>query len=306
MRNHLKGINLSNCVLLIDWALIKPLSSLAEKHGVRWICVDRSPPADANLFAKMQQVVWRKAWKLVASSLRRNGACIGGTVVSLAHQTLIKDQFSINDNHLCIVHAGVDTQLFQPTNRAKLEPPIKLVYHGKMDRHRGILKLILLLDALESNGIEAELNLIGSGDLDAHLTHLANSKPNLHVPGSVHHSKIPTMLQEYDIGFLPMPNLPVWTISSPLKRSEYISSGLLIVGIEHSGHHLPVKTEDSDWYQLFDQQTFVDDTVKQIQQWIDDGEFATLSQQARTYAETNLEWSKTIQPLLDFVEPLDE
>ena len=302
MRNHLKGINLSHCVLLIDWALVKTLSSLAETCGARWICIDRSPPADANFFAKMQQSVWKRAWKLVASSLRRNGACIGGTVVSLAHQALIKNQFSINDNHLCIVHAGVDNQLFQPSNRTDLEPPIRMVYHGKMDRHRGILKLILLLDALENNGIEAELNLIGSGDLDSHLTNLANSKPNLRVHGSVHHSKIPTMLQEYDIGLLPMPNLPVWTIASPLKRSEYISSGLLVLGIDHSGHHLPIKNGDAAWYQLFDQQTFVEDGVKRIQQWIDDGDFATLSQQARTYAETNLAWSKTIQPFVDFVE----
>ena len=306
MRNHLEGINLDDCMLLIDWALVKPLSSLAETSGARWICIDRSPPADANLFAKMQQGVWKKAWKLVASSLRRDGACIGGTVVSTAHQTLIKNHFSIKENHLCIVHAGVDCQLFQPTNQANLEPPISMVYHGKMDRHRGILKLILLLDDLENNGIEAELNLIGSGDLDSHLANLANSKPNLRVHGSIHHSKIPTMLQEYDIGFLPMPNLPVWTISSPLKRSEYISSGLLVVGIDHSGHHLPVKNEGAGWYQLFDQQTFVDDTVKQIQQWIDDGNFATLSQHARRYAEKNLAWSKTIQPLVDFVEPLNE
>ena len=114
------------------------------------------------------------------------------------------------------------------------------------------------------------------------------------------------MLQECDIGLLPMPNLPVWTIASPLKRSEYISSGLLVVGIDHSGHHLPMENEDTEWYQLFDQQTFVDDAVKQIQQWIDDGNFATLSQQARTYAESNLAWSKTIQPLVDFVESVEE
>ena len=40
MRSHLKGINLDDCVLMIDWPLVKPLSSLAEKHGARWICVD--------------------------------------------------------------------------------------------------------------------------------------------------------------------------------------------------------------------------------------------------------------------------
>ena len=114
------------------------------------------------------------------------------------------------------------------------------------------------------------------------------------------------MLQGCDIGLLPMPNLPVWTISSPLKRSEYISSGLLVVGIDHDGHHLPVKIENSDWYQLLDQQTFVDDTVGVIRQWNDNGNFATLSLQARVYAENNLDWRKTIQPLLDFIEPLEE
>ena len=306
MRNHLNEINLSNCVLLIDWALVKPLSSLAEKHGVRWICVDRSPPADANLFAKMQQGVWKKAWKLVASSLRRNGACIGGTVVSPSHQALVKTQFSIKENHLCIVHAGADTQLFQPTNRARHEPPIKLVYHGKMDRHRGILKLILLLDALEDNGIETELNLIGSGDLDSHLSTLANSKSNLLFHGSVHHSKIPTMLQGYDIGLLPMPNLPIWTISSPLKRSEYLSSGLLVLGIDHLGHHLPTMEDNTEWFRLFEQQSFVDDAVLQIQKWLKDHRFSELSSAARQYAESYLDWNVTVQPLLELLKSLEE
>jgi len=306
MRNHLKEINLDDCVLLIDWALVKLLSSLAEKCGARWICIDRSPPADANLFAKMQQHIWKKAWKLVASSLRDNRGCIGGTVVSNAHQKLIMNKFSIKEDSLCILHAGVNNQLFQPTNRTKLEPPINMVYHGKMDRHRGILKLILLLDALENNGIKAELNLIGSGDLDAHLTNLSSSKLNLKFHGSVHHSEIPNKLQESQIGLLPMPNLPVWTISSPLKRSEYISSGLLVLGIEHTGHQLPINTEETGWYKLFDQQTFVDDSVKQIRQWIDDGNFAELSQRARMYAKTNLDWGTTIQSLVDLVESLEE
>ena len=306
MRNHLKEINLDDCVLLIDWTLVKPLSSVAEKCGARWICVDRSPPADANLFAKMQQGVWKKAWKLVASSLRRSGACIGGTVVSPSHQVLVKTQFSIKESHLCIVHAGVDTQLFQPTSRAKHEPPIKLVYHGKMDRHRGILKLILLLDALEDNGIETELNLIGSGDLDSHLSTLANSKPNLLFHGSVHHSKIPTMLQEYDIGLLPMPNLPVWTISSPLKRSEYLSIGLLVLGIDHLGHHLPTMVDDTEWFRLFEQQSFVDDAVLQIQKWLKDDRFSELSSAARQYAESCLDWNVTVQPLLELLNSLEE
>ena len=62
MKNRLKNTNLDACILLIDWALVKHLSPIAEKNGVRWICIDRSPPADANIYAKFQRRNWKKAW----------------------------------------------------------------------------------------------------------------------------------------------------------------------------------------------------------------------------------------------------
>ena len=304
--NYLKEINFQDCIVFIDWALVRTLSPMIEKKGARWMCIDRSPPADANLFAKLQHIVWKKAWKLVASSFSRNGGCIGGMVVSGAHQNLIRDRFSIAAERLCILHAGVNNELFKSNNFETFSTPLKMVYHGKMDRHRGILKLILLLDALESNGIEAELNLIGSGNLDAHLSNLANSKPNLNFLKPIPHSDIGKKLREYQIGLLPMPNLPVWVISSPLKRSEYMSSGLLVLGLDHSGHHLPTKVDNLESYKMFDQQTFVDDSVKQIQKWMDDDNYSKLSAEARQYAESHLDWSATIQPLVDVLDSLEE
>jgi len=306
IRNYLKEIDLQDCIVFIDWALVRTLSPMIEKKGIRWMCIDRSPPADANLFAKLQRIVWKKAWKMVASSLSRNGSCIGGMVVSAAHQNLISDRFSIAVERLCILHAGVNNELFKSNNFERFSTPLKMVYHGKMDRHRGILKLILLLDALENNGIEAELSLIGSGDLDTHLLELSGSKPNLNFQKSVPHSEIGKKLQEHQIGFLPMPNLPVWTISSPLKRSEYMSSGLLVLGINHSGHDLPTMNSNLISYKLFDQQTFVDDSVEQIQKWMKDDNYPKLSAEARQYAETHLDWSTTIQPLADVLDSLEE
>ena len=303
--NYLKEINFQDCIVFIDWALVRTLSPMIEKKGARWMCIDRSPPADANLFAKLQHIVWKKAWKLVASSFSRNGSCIGGMVVSGAHQNLIRDRFSIAAERLCILHAGVNNELFKSNNFETFSTPLKMVYHGKMDRHRGILKLILLLDALESNGIEAELNLIGSGDLDAHLSNLANSKPNLNFLKPIPHSDIGKKLREYQIGLLPMPNLPVWLISSPLKRSEYMSSGLLVLGIDHSGHHLPTIGDNLESYKMFNQQTFVDDSVKQIQKWMEDDNYSKLSAEARLYAESHLDWTATIQPLADVLDSLE-
>lgn len=304
--NYLKDINLENYIVFIDWALVRYVSPLLEKNNIRWMCIDRSPPADANLFAKLQRNVWKKAWKMVASSLNRNGSCIGGMVVSAAHQNLVRNRFSIGEERLCIVYAGVNNELFKPNNFEAFGTPLKMVYHGRMDRHRGILKLVLLLDALENNGIEAELSLIGSGDLDTHLSNLASTKSNLNFEKPISHANIGILLQEHQIGFLPMPNLPVWTISSPLKRSEYMSSGLLVLGINHSGHHLPTMNSNLGSYKLFDQQTFVDDSVEQIQKWMKDDNYAKLSIEARQYAETHLDWSATTQSLVDMLANLEE
>ena len=304
--NYLKEIYLEAHVVFIDWPLVRHVSPLVERNGIRWMCVDRSPPADANLFAKLQRNVWKKAWKMVASSLKRNGKCIGGMVVSAAHQNLVRNTFSIAEDRLCILHAGVSNELFKRNNFETFETPIKMVYHGKMDRHRGILKLLLLLDALENNGIEAELSLIGSGDLDTHLSNLSKSKPKLNFQKTIPQSEIAKTLQEHQIGFLPMPNLPIWTIASPLKRSEYMSSGLLVLGIKHSGHHLPTMNNNLSSYKLFDQQTFVEDSVEQIQRWMEDDNYAKLSIEARQYAETNLDWSATTQSLVNVLESLEE
>ena len=304
--NYLKKIDLEANVVFIDWALVRYVSPLVERNGIRWMCIDRSPPADANLFAKLQRNVWKKAWKMVASSLNRNGKCIGGMVVSAAHQNLIKSRFSIAEDKLCILHAGVNNELFKPNSFESFGNPLKMVYHGKMDRHRGILKLVLLLDALENNGIEAELSLIGTGNLETHLSDLSKTKTNLNFQKPIPHANIGLVLQEHHIGFLPMPNLPVWTISSPLKRSEFMSSGLLVLGINHSGHHLPTMNNNLGCYKLFDQQTFVDNAVEQIQNWMKDGNYAKLSAEARLYAETHLDWSATTQSLLDVLESLDE
>ncbi|MEC7180660.1 MAG: hypothetical protein VXW36_04645 [Candidatus Thermoplasmatota archaeon] len=304
--NYLREIGLEAHVVFIDWALVRYVSPLVERNGIRWMCIDRSPPADANLFAKLQRNVWKKAWKMVASSLNRNGNCIGGMVVSAAHQNLVRNTFTIAEDKLCILHAGVNNELFKPNNFELFGNPLKMIYHGKMDRHRGILKLVLLLDALENNGIEAELSLIGSGDLDTHLSNISKSKANLSFQKPIPQSDIAEVLQEHQIGFLPMPNLPAWTISSPLKRSEYMSSGLLVLGIKHSGHHLPTMNNNLGCYKLFDQQTFVDDTVEQIQKWVNDDNYAQLSTEARQYAEIHLDWSATTQSLLDVLESLDE
>ena len=73
----------------------------------------------------------------------------------------------------------------------------------------------------------------------------------------------------------------VWSLASPLKRSEYLASGMVVCGIDHTGHQI----EDSgDWLQLFTQREFITSTVDWIAN-LDRSKLQSLQKQSRDYAE---------------------
>ena len=65
--------------------------------------------------------------------------------------------------------------------------------------------------------------------------------------------EIPEILARSHIGIMPMPDITVWRISSPLKLAEYLAAGLLIIGPKHSGNHGDIMSksmclsEQRDW-----------------------------------------------------------
>jgi hypothetical protein len=102
------------------------------------------------------------------------------------------------------------------------------------------------------------------------------------------------LLSKQHIGFLPMPKSKVWNLASPLKRSEYLASGLLVLGIDHKGHSL--ENTDSSWYKLISQENFHDlgiDWVKSL----DNSSMRKGFQEARRYSEMNCSWEKTVDEL---------
>jgi hypothetical protein len=103
------------------------------------------------------------------------------------------------------------------------------------------------------------------------------------------------ILSRCHIGLLPMPDRRVWRLASPLKRSEYAASGLLIYGIEHNGH-LFENQEKLEWMRLVKQHDFHDEGVKWIQT-LDSERLVKLGLDARRFAEENLSWKHTVDVL---------
>tara|TARA_B100001741_G_scaffold200093_1_gene165176 strand:+ start:423 stop:1466 length:1044 start_codon:yes stop_codon:yes gene_type:complete len=273
IRRYHKEIEKSD-VILLDWTL----GSLIDKFSKPVVLMDRSPPADKGILSKLQWYGWKKAWS----------KAIKGTAVSIAHRSFIIEQTGMPSASIGILQAGVDTEIF--SNGIKDEK-IRLVYHGRVDKARNVLLLPKILDGLKHKGIDATLHIHGEGDAVNQLKNIRLE--GLEVTGPIGQEELAKKMSTYDVGLLPMPENKVWNLASPLKRSEYLASGLVVCGIDHSGHRLK---DAGDWLQLFEQ----DDYIKQSIDWLssfDRQQLDANQKDAREYAEKYLSWSHSVDAL---------
>ncbi|MAL64678.1 MAG: hypothetical protein CMF94_01105 [Candidatus Marinimicrobia bacterium] len=261
-------------IVLIDWQLF----SIHTKLATKTIIIDRGPPADRGLLAKLQWPQWKRNWKKAKK----------GTVVSLEHKKFLVNKCKISSDNIHVIPAGVNLDLF---SKSEKKGKLKLLYHGNLDLNRNILELPQILIHLEKAGVDVEMHLIGHGDAFKALSKL--NLPNLKLSGPINQRELASMISEFDIGFLPMPNSGVWNIASPLKRSEYSGSGMVIIGIDHAGHRF---SEDLDWVFLFEESKFVSEAVNFCKN-IKRKELSILQNKSRTYAERYLSWHQSVDTL---------
>ena len=265
-------------VVLIDW----PIYSIAKKIKAPVILIDRGPPADKGILAKLQWRPWIKAWEKSSK----------GTTVSTAHRQFVSDYAHAPKTSIAIIPAGVNLELFK--NREK-EGPIKLAYHGRVDVHRGVMSLPMILAGLHSQGVEAELYIHGNGNAIGRLQNI--EMEGLHVTQAMSQEELAEKLATYDIGLLPMPENKIWNLASPLKRSEYLASGMVVCGIDHAGHQIP---DSGDWLQLCTQKDFITSTVSWIRS-LDRNSLGKMQSECRSFAEENLSWSHSVDALEEII-----
>ena len=273
-------------MILVDWQLARKLIPFFKKKGWPMILMDRSPPADRSIFSKLQWREWRMAWKKVSS-----GDVVRGCVVSPAHQKFVMKHFPIPSERIHVLPAGVDLNRFKPNPKNKMEREIRMVYHGRLDKHRGIMALPMLVQKLRNTKIEATLTLIGEGNAVDDLKRMNDKCSWIKIHSQMRQEPLSEILADQHIGLLPMPGTKVWSLASPLKRSEYLASGLLVLGTKHEGHILE-NTQDS-WFYLAEQHDFHENGIKWIQS-LDEDKFNQGSRLSRQYAEKYCTWESAI------------
>lgn len=232
----------STSVALVEWRVASKITPMLNKLSIRWILIDRSPPADSGALGWLQWSVWKRGWK----QARDQGRI--GCVVSLAHQRFVDEK--IGHKNTVILPAGVDLELFKPMEK---HDTLTLVYHGRLDRHRGIMAAIMLVHKARQDGIKVNLKLIGEGNAFENLEAIASEFTYIDVQPKAKQTRVAKEVGACHIGLLPMPERKVWALASPLKRSEYLAAGLSVFGVDHGGHRLK---EQKPWFVLAKQEDF--------------------------------------------------
>lgn len=275
-------------ITLLDWRIAKYLIPLLQQRGTKWMIIDRGPPADKGILSLLQWPSWRRGWKYV-----RTNPSSHGCVVSEKHRNFVHKKTNVSLSSITVLPAGVNLERFKPNDGFQ---KLILVYHGKLDRNRGVLALPKFLQMAEQIGIDLSLKMIGDGDAVGSLKSMTQQYDNLEVHQTLEQDALAQVISQCHIGLLPMPETGVWALASPLKRSEYAASGLAILGIDHSGHRL--EGGEVEWMKLLSQEQFLTEGTKWLQMLANDNSKMTqLSMQARKYAEDNMSWEHSVDAL---------
>jgi hypothetical protein len=279
---------------MMDWQVGVSVGKILAQQNQPCFLKYRSPPADSGILAKLQWKGWKDAWRLV-----KNGLFTSGFVVSNAHLRFVSQSLNISGTNISVLEAGVAmTDDTAPRSRHDGEP-WKFVYHGRLDKHRGIIGFMDHIVAWNKVGIPCHLTLIGEGTAVSVIEKKQEKNPELfRLKGRMSQQNALEQLKEYHIGILPMPATKVWRLASPLKRGEYLASGLLIVGVDHEGHRFD--TDVGSWMQLHDA-SILRTKISSFLYSISNVEFTEYSQSAIEYAHEHLSWSKSVKILADTI-----
>jgi len=291
---HLESIELEYDAYIMDWQVGTKVGRLLSQQNRPCFLMDRSPPADLGILAKMQWRDWKGAWKLV-----KKGLFTSGFVVSNAHLRFVIQSTNIPATNISVLEAGVVTSDDAIPLSRDDDDVWKFVYHGRLDKHRGILEFMKHIVAWNNVGIACHLTLIGEGPAVSEIkkTH-AKNPAFFTLKGRMHHHEVLEELKEHHIGILPMPATKVWKLASPLKRGEYLASGLMVVGLDHQGHRFDDGV--GSWMQLH-KAPILRTKISSFLNSLSNEEFSDYSQSAIEFAREQLPWSRSIEILADCI-----
>ena len=262
IRKALRGLDLSDFdIALVDWRYVFPLQKFIRTLRIPWCVIDRGPPATSGiiggkirreLLRNLQKKFWERGWKISEDCASM------GFVVSKKHETIVR-AFAPK-----LPIRAIPAGSYPAKKEIKKEDPrviLRLAYVGRIDRKRGVSSILQLSEELNKRGVEHLISVAGDGDLKGKMEKATSGSENFLFLGKLEAKGVEELLAEQHVGIMPMPDIPVWRISSPLKLAEYLSSGMAIVGPQHPGNTID---EDGEYSMLTSEGPWFEDAAETL------------------------------------------
>ena len=254
-------------IILIDWRYVFFIKKILKRINIPWFMIDRGPPVDKNWKLWFQKITWIKSWKFAKNNAK------AGVIVSKKHGLFVRKYASLSMDFI-ILPSGTS---FANPKINKAYNKLKLIYVGQIDQRRDIASLINLKNSLNRSGIDNNITVIGEGDAKDWLIKNTMDLEGFEVISKKKPHEINIIMQEFHFGLMPMPKIPIWEMSSPIKISEYARCGLIVLGPKHEGN---MWNKEVSWVVLSEEKEWWKDSVKKILKLRNESMLKNLSEQA--------------------------
>lgn len=126
---------------------------------------------------------------------------------------------------LAVIPAGIPAELLDRPRPARPDGPFRFVFAGRLVEAKGVTDLLAAFDAMRGRGVEARLDLVGSGPLQGAVDAAAGADGRIRALGQRSHTETLEIIAAADALVLPSHGE-----GSPLVVAEALALGTPVIG----------------------------------------------------------------------------
>ncbi len=282
----------------INIFLMKKLNKLRNSFNLKLIFDVRSLPVSSSyLKKKIREWFLKKSLKFAADNFD------GITYITDEMKHYCEKEYNLSNHRAAVWSSGVDTELFRPFDKPDSNDKFRLMYHGVVNKKRGIKNVIKALDKLRKYDIE--FFLLGSGKEILKLENLVRKlklEKKVIFQKPVPYKEVAKYINTADIGILPLPEWPGWNTSSPIKLFEYLACGKPIVVTSIPAHKQVLNKERFVYWIPSSNPERIAETI--LEDYMNKVNFQELGEEASNFVLRNFTWEKQLSSFEKFLRDI--
>lgn len=186
--------------------------------------------------------------------------------------------------------------------RPSHDGPMRIIYLGLVERHRGILTTLDAVSILKRDGVPFHLDVVGDGrdfeEMRQHAAKLGLGSSEITIHGRLPHKDAIAVVGKADVGLVPHVARESWNTTIANKLFDYMAAGLAVITsdaipsarvVRATGAGLVFRSEDGA------------DLADQMRLCVDPGVRAQFGAAGQDAVRTKYNWEADTRTLLDVV-----